>query len=130
MKIISTGVRIDQVNGNASNVGVKEEDFLSQIIDLAHIYHWRIAHFRPAWTQKGWRTAVSGDGKGFPDCVLVKPPRIIFAELKSEKGIVTPAQREWLDTLALLPRVEVYVWRPGDFDGVAKTLGGNTANAQ
>jgi len=119
---------------------IKEADFQQQIIDLAHIYHWRVAHFRPAKTEHGWRTAVSGDGAGFPDCVLVRPPRLIFAELKAEKGVVSDKQQEWLDTLrgcatplsftelgnneVLIQSItpEVYLWRPAQFDEIVEIL--------
>jgi len=55
---------------------------------------------------------------GFPDCVIVtsKPARLIFAELKSEKGRVSVAQQGWLDALSKIARehylIGVYLWRP------------------
>jgi len=101
---------------------ITEEAFLGQVIDLAHLYGWRVAHFRPARTKYGWRTAVAGDGAGFPDCVLVRPPRLIFAELKSENGKVQPKQQEWLDILAQCPGAEVYLWRPSDFEQIVDIL--------
>ena len=59
---------------------------------------------------------------GFPDLVLVRPPRVIFAELKSETGTATTAQDEWLDTLRQCPGVETYLWRPSDLDDIATIL--------
>lgn len=93
-----------------------EDAFTGQVIELARYYGWRTAHFRPAQTGKGWRTPVAGDGKGFPDLVLVRPPELIFAELKTDKGRVAPAQKEWLERLLAVAAVETYVWRPRDFD--------------
>jgi hypothetical protein len=52
----------------------------------------------------------------------VRPPRLVFAELKSETGTVKPAQAEWLDVLRAVPGLEVYVWRPGDMDEIARVL--------
>lgn len=107
---------------------MREEDFLTQIIDLAHIYHWKVAHFRPAMTKHGWRTAVSADGAGFPDCVLLRGDRLIFAEIKSEKGQLTPAQNEWLDALAEVggatnfQEIQTYVWRPDMLEEIAEIL--------
>lgn len=101
---------------------ISEQEFFTQILDLAHIFHWRVAHFRPAGTIYGWRTAVAGDGAGFPDCVLARPPRLVVAELKSDKGKVTPEQEVWLDLLAGCPGVEVYLWRPDDFEDISDIL--------
>jgi hypothetical protein len=62
-------------------------------------------------------------GAGWPDLVCVRPPRLIFAELKSETGALRPRQCEWLDVLRLLPQVEVFVW-PADWDELVETLTG------
>ncbi len=91
-----------------------EADFQRQIIDLARLHGWKVAHFRPARTEQGWRTPVSADGKGFPDLVLVRG-RVLFVELKSAKGRLTYEQHEWLDALTRAG-AEVHVWRPDDFD--------------
>ncbi len=53
---------------------------------------------------------------GFPDCVFVKPGRLIIAELKGPKGKVSPAQQEWLDTLRQVTGIEVYLWREDDLE--------------
>lgn len=57
---------------------------------------------------------------GFPDWVLIRD-RIIYAELKSEKGKPSDAQIVWLDALALAGG-EVYLWRPSDLDEIAQIL--------
>lgn len=89
-----------------------EREFTAQVIELAHMYGWLVAHFRPARMADGsWRTPLQGDGKGFPDLVLVKPGRLIFAELKTDDGVVEPMQKRWLDTLRTT-EVDVHVWRP------------------
>ena len=74
------------------------------VVDVARLSGWRVAHFRAARTAQGWRTPVTADGDGWPDLVLVRPPRLIFAELKSETGKVKPHQSKWLDVLRLLPQ--------------------------
>lgn len=101
-------------------VPISEEYFFDQVIDLAHILHWRVAHFRPARTKYGWRTAVSANGAGFPDCVFLRE-RVVYAELKSEKGQLTPEEYEWLTALAEASQ-EVYLWKPSDFDEIQKVL--------
>ena len=97
-----------------------EAEWLDQVLGLARIFKWRTAHFRPAQTTRGWRTAVSGDGKGFPDLVLVRD-RVIFAELKSDNGRPTTEQLLWHQDL-LEAGAEMYLWRPTDFDAVHECL--------
>jgi len=99
-----------------------EREWQRQVLDLAAIYGWRVAHFRPARTARGWRTPVQGDGAGFPDLVLVRGPELVFVELKAARGRPTTAQREWLDALDQVPGVRVELWRPDDFDRVHDVL--------
>lgn len=112
----------------AKKVTISEKDFLKQVIDLAHIYHWKVAHFRPAMTKHGWRTPVQADGKGFPDLILVriKDGRMIIAEVKTEKGKLTPEQEEWKEFFLAVDyenrTVEAYIWRPSDFQNIVEIL--------
>ena len=80
----------------------EEDELLGRIIEVAHLNHWLVAHFRPAMLKDGtYRTAVSADGKGFPDLVLVRelPGQplndILFVELKSSKGKLSIEQTLW-----------------------------------
>lgn len=98
-----------------------EESFLRQILLLARIKGWRSAHFRPARTAHGWRTPVSGDGKGFPDLVLVKGKKLLFVELKLDRGKTSPEQEQWLRSLAAAG-VKVAVWRPRDWNIIVEAL--------
>jgi VRR-NUC domain len=100
---------------------VLEADFQAQLIDLAHLYGWRVAHFRPCQTGRGWRTPVQGDGAGFPDLVLVGRGRVFVAELKRETAKATPEQLAWLTAFADAG-VQAFVWRPSDFDEIAAEL--------
>ena len=107
---------------------ITEREFSQQVEGLLTMFGWHWCHFRPARTEDGWRTALSGY-QGFPDYLMVKGHRVIYAELKSAKGQPTPEQYEWL--LALTEaRQEVYLWRPDDFNEVSgiletETKGGN-----
>lgn len=101
---------------------IREADFQAAVIDAAYVFGWRVAHFRAARTAKGWRTPVAGNGAGFPDLVLVRPPRLVIAELKSTRGQVTARQQLWLDDLAAVPGIEVHVWRPDDWTRIENTL--------
>jgi len=90
-----------------------EAELQDAIIEAAHIYGFRVAHFRPALTTKGWRTPVSADGKGFYDLVLAKPGRIIMVECKSTNGTLSDDQQKWRD--AVWGACEYYCWRPDDW---------------
>lgn len=104
-----------------------EAGFTKAVLGLAKLHGWCSAHFRPALTQTGkWVTAVQGDGKGFPDLVLVRGTRLIFAELKSAKGTVKPEQTQWLLRLGGAG-AECYIWRPKDWKNIEAILtGGHT----
>jgi len=98
-----------------------EESLQQKVCQLARACGWRFVHFRPGRTLKGWRTAFIGD-PGFPDSVLVRGRRLIFAELKSDSGKSTDAQDAWIWALAEVPGVETYFWRPSDWDEIVRIL--------
>ena len=111
--------RIDK-NGK---LHISEKAFTAQVISLAQHLGWRVAHFRPAQTQTGrWITAVQGDGVGFPDLVMVKPPRLIFAELKTEIGRMSDKQAEWIADLCGCGIYCCRVWHPSDYDEIERIL--------
>lgn len=99
-----------------------EAAFQQQVIQLAGFYSWRVYH-----THDSRRSQ-----KGFPDLVLVRGAELIFAELKTDKGRVRPEQQEWIQALQAVSEelvldleqldhvsaasVDVYLWRPRDFD--------------
>ena len=88
-----------------------ERDFQSQVLDLARICGWKAYH---SWTS-------IHSAPGFPDLVLARPPRLLFLELKSERGRLTPAQSEWLQTLAEC-NVDARVVRPSNFNELLEAL--------
>ena len=92
-----------------------EGELLAAVLDLARLYRWRSFHARTAGTGRGWRTAVQGDGVGFPDLLLVRDMRVLVAELKTASGVLSPEQGIWLAAF-VHTEVERYVWRPADFD--------------
>lgn len=94
--------------------GPTESEFQRAVIEVARLAGYRVAHFRAAMSANGrWMTPVQADGAGFPDLVLAKPGRLIFAELKSKAGKLSEGQQVWLNALQSAG-VEVYVWRPSD----------------
>lgn len=95
---------------------ISEAQFTNTVIELAKFRGWKVAHFRPAQTARGWRTPMSGD-VGFPDLVLARDGVVIFAELKSDSGRLRKEQIEWA---AHLPGA--YIWRPKDLDLIKELL--------
>ena len=108
-----------------------ESEFEVAVVDLARIHHWVVAGFRPARvTRQGretWETPVKYDGKGWVDLVLVRSVlskergRILFIELKSEKGQLSPEQEEWARTITAAGG-EWYCWRPSKWQEVEVAL--------
>lgn len=113
---------------------MSEADLMRAVTDLATILGWEWVHFRPAQTQRGWRTPVQGPlGKGWPDLVLIRSRdrRLVFAELKSDKGKTSAEQERVFDVLYWLTTdgchepsgrkvggtaVESHRWWPADLD--------------
>lgn len=91
---------------------ITEGELQGFVVTLARLHGWLAYH-----TYDSRRSEA-----GFPDLTMVRDGRIIFAELKSEKGKVTAAQQRWLDWLAKSSAVEVYVWRPSDLDDLDRIL--------
>jgi hypothetical protein len=91
---------------------VTEKQLQAQVLDLAHVLGWMTYH--------SWISIRSAPG--WPDLVLLRPPRIIFAELKTQNGRVNVAQHQWLDALGDCPGVEVFCWRPSDLEAIAELL--------
>lgn len=58
---------------------------------------------------------------GFPDVVGVKGSRLVFIELKTEKGKLRAEQKEWLDRL-VKAHDEVYLVRPSTQDALFENL--------
>jgi len=88
-----------------------ESVLLGQVRTLAALYGWLPYHTHDSRKSE----------PGFPDLCLVRGDRLIFAELKTQRGRLTAAQTAWLDKLRAT-HAEVYVWRPSDLPVVAAIL--------
>jgi hypothetical protein len=127
----------------SANGDLLEHPFQEQVEGIARFYGWLIYH-----THRSDRSQ-----PGFPDLVLVRGPELIFAELKTRTGRVDANQQRWLDALGAvsvavagatsdrraavarlrvdkraeyvdtIPVVEVYVWRPDDWETIQARLG-------
>jgi len=84
---------------------MSEAALQQQTITLARTLGWRAYHPYDS------RRSV----KGFPDLVLVNPRHgaVLFRELKTARGRLTPEQRDWLTALKFAGQ-DADVWRPAD----------------
>lgn len=109
-----------------------EEEFQRNVIAYAKKRDWIAYH-----THRSERSEM-----GFPDLVLVRGGRLLFVELKREKGgRVSRAQQRWIDELrhvqnaivALMESwllnaegievpVAAYIWRPSDWPEIERVL--------
>lgn len=85
-----------------------EKDFQAGVLKLARFHGFTLRYH----THDSRRSA-----PGFLDLVLVntRAGRVLFRELKTNKGRVSPDQREWIDGLTACG-MDAGVWRPNDLD--------------
>ena len=86
---------------------MKEKDFQAQVIRIAKALGWLIYH-----TYDSRRSE-----PGFPDLVMVRGDRILYRELKTEKGRLAPHQKIWGEKLSEAG-ADYEVWRPSMRDEI------------
>jgi hypothetical protein len=114
---MATATRSRLTEGQRADRALTERDFQRQVTDLAAMLGWTWLHIRPAQTEHGWRTPISGPlGKGWPDLVLVSPMRrrTIAAELKRELGGDPTPDQAYVHSMLEAAGWTVRVWRPSD----------------
>lgn len=90
-----------------------EKELQAVVLDAARLFGWFTYH-----THDSRRS-----NPGFPDLVLARPDRVMFVELKSERGRLTVDQTQWLQVLEKAGQ-ETHIWRPQQWlDGtITETL--------
>jgi hypothetical protein len=89
-----------------------EKHFQSRVIRLAELCRWVV-----------WHTLDStGTRAGQPDLFMVRPPRVVLAELKSEHGRLRTAQSQAVILLEQCPGVQVFIWKPRDWQQIVEVL--------
>ena len=81
------------------------KDLQPAVRKLAKLFGWEYYHTHDSRKSEA----------GFPDLVLVRDGRLIFAELKREKKQPTDDQMKWLNKLSQCENAEVYVWKPSHY---------------
>jgi hypothetical protein len=95
-------------------VGRSETSLRVMIAGLAAELDWRWMHVRPARSSRPgvWLTAVDGPlGVGWPDLFLVRGDRSLAIEVKTDRGELSPEQRDVLARLSMAG-VETFVATP------------------
>ena len=83
---------------------ISEAALQKSLIEVAEMHGWSWHHETDSRRSKA----------GFPDLVCVHPHHgLVFLELKSERGYLSPEQKEWRDVL-VMAGVRYYVFRPRD----------------
>lgn len=129
---------------------MKEKDFQGWVVDVAQRFGWRVWHVPTPMRPIGQNKFVPDPrGRGLADLIMLHddPPRLIFAELKGDGGVLSEEQREFLrlarqvatgtvtfdgyrDGIPDMQRpVGVYIWRPGNEELIEATLRGKVLSA-
>lgn len=90
-------------------VPMTESQFQAQVVTLAESLGWEWMHI--GRVGKHVPNGAKGTlGRGWPDLVLVRGNRVLFAELKTDEAALTAEQTKVLDLLS--NAAEIHVWRP------------------
>jgi hypothetical protein len=88
-----------------------EKRFMAQVVELARLRGWLVFH--PYDSRRSQ--------PGFPDLVLVRGRRLLFAELKVGRRELTADQQRWVDALRGAGQ-DVRVWRPTGWPEIEAAL--------
>lgn len=90
-----------------TGVKITEKVFQTRVLDLARLYRLAVYH-----TYDSRRS-----NPGFPDLVVVGHHQVLYAELKTETGRMSPHQILWQRRLQAAG-CEYHLWRPSDYDTI------------
>lgn len=90
-----------------------EAELRATVVKLAHVLGWRVFSLPINRTVRPVKDAI-----GYPDLTLARNGDVLWIELKTDYGKLSPAQEAWRNDLPA-----VLVIRPGDLAGLALTLG-------
>ena len=101
-----------------------EADFQSWVNDLLALRGWRKVYEDVPLT-KCWHCGTyppQRKVRGHPDIEIVRDNRLIYLELKSQKGRIRLEQRETIDALKKVRSVSANIMRPDDRDVIEGLL--------
>jgi len=103
-----------------------EASFMAQVIAYARLRGWHHWHDQATNAPRVCPVCltpskVKRNEAGLPDLILIRRPRLIFAELKRDGEYPTPAQQAWLNDLAACDQ-EAFCWHPADWRTLERIL--------
>lgn len=102
-----------------------ERTFQKQVEKFLTEHGWDWVHFRLERTRSGQPPVATGPlARGWPDLLAIRNGDMVFAELKTDTGALTVAQREMIARLERRHRYEVFsdVWRPAKWAEIQEDL--------
>lgn len=97
---------------------VSEDTFKDAVLRQALAFGWRRFHPLPAMSRRGKFATFQQGETGYPDLTLARKGVVLFRELKSNTGRLSPEQEAWGEELG-----EAWgVWRPTDWQSIVITL--------
>lgn len=105
---------------------ISERRFQGQVVRLAEMLGWRVWHDNATNAPRACVVcrapqAVVRNAAGLPDLILIRRPRVVWVELKSQRGKLTDDQWRYLEELKA-SRQEAYCWRPSDWRTIERIL--------
>jgi hypothetical protein len=103
-----------------------ERAFQSQVLAYARLMGWQAFHDNATNAPRrcsgcGQTRSLPRNAAGLPDLILVRRPRVVWAELKAERGKISPPQAAWIAELRACNQ-EVYIWRPSSWQEIEECL--------
>ena len=102
---------------------LKESDWQKQVEAALNVFRWWFIHIPPnVVVCPSCHTKIyRGIAKGFPDILAIRPPHILWLELKRERGQVDPEQRRVKAMLEACGQVVLHA-RPRDRERVFELI--------
>jgi Holliday junction resolvase-like predicted endonuclease len=89
-----------------------EADLQAKIVAFAEMHGWHVWHDNDSRRNR----------EGLPDLLLLRGATLLFIEVKTEKGAVSPAQRAFISRLKQVKYVDADIVRPHNFDELVDVL--------
>lgn len=99
---------------------------MAAVVRYARLMGWNAWHDQATNAPRACRTCktplrLPRNEAGFLDLLLTRRPRVVWVELKSERGKLTDEQRERIEELRACGQ-EVFLWKPSHWQEIERVL--------